>query len=291
MSVWMSGLPLCARSDFAAHAKGGRWSPPAQAPVDDPETDIRTTVQRLLDDLKLRRVHVAVAVPAGAAIVRRLSLPAGSPSDLARPRRPRSRTAHAVLRSEDASVSYQVLGSATGGSASSTDSDILDVLLGAARRAEVAERTGWVTGRGRRVSVADVEGLALANAFSLNYPDQSDSALLLHVGHRSTVICVIERGELIATRGVGLGGGAQGSGCGYFVRLPLRRVPGACFSPAARGQADGLSSRLAAEFGAHVEAFDPRRRIRTSAASRGADLVGPPFALAVGLALRRKGDG
>ena len=39
-----------------------------------------------------------------------------------------------------------------------------------------------------------------------------------------------------------------------------------------------------------ISGFDPLRRIQTSPASRGAQLVGPPFALAVGLALRHKGD-
>jgi type IV pilus assembly protein PilM len=259
-----------------------------QAPIDDPETDIRTTVQRLLDDLKLRRVHVAVAVPAGAAIVRRLSLPGSSPSDLARHVGLEAEQ-HMPFSLEDATVSYQVLGRQHEAARRSTDSDILDVLLGGARRSEVAERTGWVRGRGRRVSVADVEGLALANAFSLNYPDQSDSALLLHVGHRSTVICVIERGELIATRGVGLGGGAQDL-VAAVRQAASPENPGRVFLSGGGWEAEGLSSRLAAEFGAHVEAFDPRRRILTAAASRGADLVGPPFALAVGLALRRKGD-
>ncbi len=110
--------------------------------------------------------------------------------------------------------------------------------------AEVAERTGWVTGRGRRVSVADVEGLALANAFSLNYPDQSDSALLLHVGHRSTVMCVIERGELIATRGVGLGGGAQDL-VAAIRQAATPESPGRVFLSGGGWEAEGLSSRLA----------------------------------------------
>jgi Tfp pilus assembly PilM family ATPase len=263
-----------------------------EAPLDESGADVGATVQRLLDELKLRRVNVSVAVRAGAAIVRRLSLPADSFPDLTR---------HVGLEAEQyipfapdqASVSYQVLNRRRRATGRATGADALEVLLGVARRTEVAERAGVVAGRGRRVGVADVEGLALANAFTLNYPDQSDSALLLHSGHRSTVICVIERGELIATRGVGLGAAVLGGDLRELVSA-VRQVaaenPERLFLSGGAWQTEGLSSRLGAEFSAPVEPFDPRRRIRTSPASRGADLVGPPFALAVGLALRRRGD-
>ena len=143
--------------------------------------------------------------------------------------------------------------------------------------------------------MADVEGLALANAFTLNYPDHADSALLVHVGHRSAVICLIERGELIATRGIGVGGAELPGRSRRSCVAALRQfagpdTPDRVFLSGGAWQADGLRSRIASEFGAPVEAFDPARRIRTTSASRGADLIGPPFALAVGLALRRRGD-
>jgi type IV pilus assembly protein PilM len=259
---------------------------------DDPGTDVRQAVQRLLDELKLRRVDVAVAVPAGVAIVRRLSLPADSLTDVPRHVGLEAEQ-HIPFAPDEASVSYQVLDRRRKAAGRSTDPDRLDVLLGAARRSEVAERTGVVAGRGRRVSVADVEGLALANAFTLNYPDQSDSALLLHIGHRSTVICVVERGELVATRGVSLGVEALEDTTELVAAIRQTAAsenPGRLFLSGGGWQAEGLSARLGAALCAPVEALDPRRRIRTAATSRGADLVGPPFALAVGLALRRKGD-
>jgi len=280
------------RDGWSLVAAGEAPRAASEDPAGINDANVRATVHRLLDDLKLRRVSVAVAVPAGAAIVRRLSLPTDSLSDLTR-HVDFEAEQHLPFAPEEACVSYQVLDRRRRTANRSTDATTLDVLLGAARRSEVAERASLVVGRGRRVGVADVEGIALANAFTVNYPDQCDSAWLVHVGHRSTVVSVIERGELTATRGVGLGA-ADDSNLKDLVaairQIAAAENPERLFLSGGAWQADGLSSRLGAEFGAPVEPFDPRRRIRTSAASRGADLVGPPFALAVGLALRGRRD-
>ena len=264
-----------------------------EAPLASPHPDIRTTVQRLLDDLELRRVNVVVAVPAGAAIVRRLTVPADSLHDL-EDRVALEADQNMPGASDEASVSYQLLDRQRHDGSRQAREGALDVLLGVARRSEVAERAAVATGPGRRVGVADVEGLALANAFTLNYPDHADSALLVHVGRRSAVTCLIERGELIATRGIGVGGAELPAAAGDLASA-LRQfagpdTPGRVFLSGGAWQSDGLRSRIASELGAPVEALDPARRIRTTSASRGADLIGPPFALAVGLALRRRGD-
>jgi Tfp pilus assembly PilM family ATPase len=201
---------------------------------------------------------------------------------------------HIPFERSEAAVSYQVLDRRHGAASRLTDPATLDVLFGAARRSEVAERVGLAAGSGRRVRVADVEGVALANVFTLNYPDQCDSALLVHVGHRTTVVSVIERGELTASRGVGIGAGAGDAYAKDLVAVIRRAAapenPGRVFLSGGAWQDEELSSRLRAEFDAPAEPLDPRRRIRTSAASRGADLVGPPFAVAVGLALRGRAN-
>jgi type IV pilus assembly protein PilM len=55
-------------------------------------------------------------------------------------------------------------------------------------------------------------------------------------------------------------------------------------------QAVGLVDLLGSEFGAPVDVFDPFRRIGKSGRAIGADLAGPAFAVAVGLAMRQEGD-
>jgi len=55
-------------------------------------------------------------------------------------------------------------------------------------------------------------------------------------------------------------------------------------------EAVGLVDLLASEFGAPVVVFDPFRRVQKSGRSTGADAVGPAYAVAVGLAMRKEGD-
>jgi type IV pilus assembly protein PilM len=55
-------------------------------------------------------------------------------------------------------------------------------------------------------------------------------------------------------------------------------------------QAVGLVDLLASEFGSPVDVFDPFRKIAKTGRAIGADLAGPAFAVAVGLAMREEGD-
>jgi Tfp pilus assembly PilM family ATPase len=52
----------------------------------------------------------------------------------------------------------------------------------------------------------------------------------------------------------------------------------------------GLVDLLASEFGSPVDVFDPFRKIAKTGRAIGADLAGPAFAVAVGLAMREEGD-
>jgi type IV pilus assembly protein PilM len=55
-------------------------------------------------------------------------------------------------------------------------------------------------------------------------------------------------------------------------------------------QAVGLVDLLASEFATPVDVFDPFRKVTRPGRAIGADLAGPAFAVAVGLALRDEGD-
>jgi type IV pilus assembly protein PilM len=55
-------------------------------------------------------------------------------------------------------------------------------------------------------------------------------------------------------------------------------------------QAVGLVDQLASEFGAPVDVFDPFRKVTKGSRTIGADVAGPAFAVAVGLAMRQEGD-
>ena len=55
-------------------------------------------------------------------------------------------------------------------------------------------------------------------------------------------------------------------------------------------EAVGLVDLLGSEFGAPVDVFDPFRRVARPSRAIGADVAGPAYAVAVGLAMRQEGD-
>ncbi len=314
------------RRGWALLAVGEAPMPAGEAPT---QTQMAETAATLLDALGLRRARVAAAVPGHGVIVKRLTLPPMSQAELA-DAIPWEAEQYIPFPLADVQVDYQVLDGPR-----SMPAGALDVLLVAARRDRVAERVGAMTETGRAPVVLDVEAFALANAYEANYADRTDALVaLVHVGRASTVVCLLERGQVAFTRDISLGGaaytealerelGLDAAAAQRLLRAPrpdddaarsalrdvhqqltleirktldfyratsasdhLDRVVlsgGAC-------QVDGLSAVLAAEFDTEVEIADPFRRISRSSRVVGADLEGPAFAVAVGLALRREGD-
>ena len=75
----------------------------------------------------------------------------------------------------------------------------------------------------------------------------------------------------------------------YRATSPIDRLSRLVLSGGA-WEAVGLVDLLASEFGAPVDVFDPFRRVARPARSAGADAIGPSYAVAVGLAMRKEGD-
>ena len=75
----------------------------------------------------------------------------------------------------------------------------------------------------------------------------------------------------------------------YRATAPVEKLSRVVLSGGA-WQAVGLVDLLASEFAAPVDVFDPFRKIAKSGRSIGADIAGPAFAVAVGLAMRQEGD-
>jgi type IV pilus assembly protein PilM len=75
----------------------------------------------------------------------------------------------------------------------------------------------------------------------------------------------------------------------YRATAPVEKLSRIVLSGGA-WQAVGLVDLLASEFGAPVDVFDPFRRVARPARAIGADLAGPSYAVAVGLAMRDEGD-
>jgi type IV pilus assembly protein PilM len=295
------------------------------------QEQISETASALLDTLGLRRAHIATALSGQAVIVKRLALPPMRAEELAEAI-PWEAEQYIPFAIADVQLDYQVL---DGNKA--IPAEALDVLLVAARRDRVNERIAVVNATGRRPAVLDVEAFALANAYSMNYPNRADAlSVLIHIGRRTTIVCALEHGQPVFTRDISVGGAAYAealerelgfdaagirrvlhgqknnndeSGVDAVLRevhlqlimevrktldfylsttkaMPLNRIVlsgGAC-------QVEGLPELLDQEFNTTVELLDPFKLISRSARAVGAELDGPAYSVAVGLAMRREGD-
>ena len=75
----------------------------------------------------------------------------------------------------------------------------------------------------------------------------------------------------------------------YRATAPVEKLSRVVVSGGAY-QAVGLVDLFASEFGAPVDVFDPFRRVSRSNRGSGAEVTGPSYAVAVGLAMRHEGD-
>jgi type IV pilus assembly protein PilM len=208
------GLDIGSSAVKAVALKRGRggWSLVAagEAPLPDGSlqdgaaaepTTVSAVVSDLLDAMRLRRAKVAAALSGHAVIVKRLSLPAMSQAELSEAI-PWEAEQYIPFDLSDVQLDYQVVNSGTDAAKTS-----LDVLLVAAKRDRIDDRTSVITQTGRRPAVLDIEAFALANAYQMNYPERTDPlSALVHVGRAVTIVCLLEKGEPAFTRDISIGG-------------------------------------------------------------------------------------
>lgn len=186
------------RKGWALVAAGEAFVPAGEQTT---QTELAETAAMLLDTLGLRRARVAAAVSGHAVIVKRLTMPPMSAQEL-EGAIPVEAEQYIPFPLDDVQLDYQVLDGPR-----ALPAEAVNVLLVAARRDRVAERVAAMTATGRAPVVLDVEAFALANAYEANYADRPESlVVLVHVGHRGTVVCLVEHGQVAFTRDLNVGG-------------------------------------------------------------------------------------
>ncbi|MEO8070923.1 MAG: type IV pilus assembly protein PilM [Acidobacteriota bacterium] len=189
------------RSGWALVAAGAEPIPDALQEDGADPTAVSETVSGLLDTLRLRRARVAGALAGHAVIVKRLSLPAMSQAEL-NDAIPWEAEQYIPFDLSEVQLDYQVLNSGTDAAKTS-----LDVLLVAAKKDRIEDRTATITQTGRRPVVIDIEAFALANAYQMNYPERVDPVTaLIHVGRTLTIVCLLEHGQPAFARDISVGG-------------------------------------------------------------------------------------
>jgi Tfp pilus assembly PilM family ATPase len=271
-----------------------------EAPLDDRSgfgeehdpTIASAAAAALLERLRVRRGSVAIAIPYGDAILTRMTLGRRRWKALDREVRSSIREAR-PLRTEDVGVAWDAQPSRVDGS------ERLSVLAIAARRPAVEDRIAVVAQAGHVPVVVDVDALALANAHALNYPEQSgEPVMLINVSQSRAMVCVLGDDGLAAAFDVeapatNIMGVAAGIERGLHHHRSGPSAIAGPFGVLLSGEAckaPGLLQRLSQELRARVEFFDPFRHLPGHTTTIERELAGPAFAVAVGLAMRRKGD-
>lgn len=292
---------------------------------------VSEAIRQLFATLRLKRARIAAALTGHAVVVKRLTLPSMSPAALAEAM-PWEAEQYIPFDLADVQLDYQVLTAST-----SSANGAQDVLFVAAKKDRIEDRTALIKQAGQQTAVLDVEALALANAYEMNYSENADDlTMLLHVGRSATVACLLERGQLVFTRDISIGGRVYGEALQrelgvdaetaeslksgdspadsraqvagvlretsvqlvleirktvdfYRATAPVEKVSRIVLSGGAC-EAAGLNELLGAEFGAPVELFDPFRKISRGKGDEKVGTLGPAYAVAVGLAMRREGD-
>lgn len=186
------------RNGWALVAAGEAFVPAGEQAT---QTELAETAAMLLDTLGLRRARVAAAVSGHAVIVKRLTMAPMGAQELA-DAMPLEAEQYIPFPLADVQLDYQLLDGPR-----SLPAEALDVLLVAARRDRVDERVAAMTATGRAPVILDVEAFALANAYEANYADRPEAlVVLVHVGHRGTIVCLLEHGQVAFTRDLNVGG-------------------------------------------------------------------------------------
>ena len=159
-------------------------------------------IRGVVDACRIRARAVAASLAGSAVVVRKLTVPSMSGSELDESIYWEA-DQYVPFDIGDVTLDYQVLESAPDGGAHST----MDVLLVAAKNDRIADYARVIERAGLAPVVLDVDVFALHNAYEVNYGVERDAVVMLvHAGASTITAAVLRGGRLDFTRDVALDG-------------------------------------------------------------------------------------
>jgi len=163
----------------------------------DPDV-VADSIQGLFRSAGIKEKRVVVAVGGRDVIVKKIKVDRMKESEAFEVVRWEAQQ-HVPFDVEGVELDFQIL--------DPEGSDLqMDVLLVAAKRDLVEDKTQLLTQAGLAASVVDVDAFALHNAFELNYPEaQRGGVALLNIGHEVTNVNILLNGVPLLTRDLAVG--------------------------------------------------------------------------------------
>ena len=176
---------------------------------------VAEAVRRLFEGRGIRTREVAASLSGNAVIVKKITLPVMTPSELDDSISWEAEQ-YIPFDIQDVNLDYQVLEGGQG-----AGKGTIEVLLVAAKKEKIADYTGVITQAGRSAVVVDVDAFALQNAYEVNYGiDQAAVVVLLNAGASATNINILSGDRSVFTRDVSIGGNAYTEALQRELSLP-----------------------------------------------------------------------
>jgi type IV pilus assembly protein PilM len=165
---------------------------------------VAEAIKRLFLERKFQSREVAASLSGNAVIVKKISLPVMTDTELAESIYWEAEQ-YIPFDIQDVNLDYQVVDRGDPGGGRTT----MDVLLVAAKKEKIADYTGVIAQAGRTPVVVDVDAFALQNAYEINYGIQpGETVVLLNVGASTTNINILSGDQSVFTRDLAIGGHA-----------------------------------------------------------------------------------
>ena len=285
-------------------------------------------IRSVVEAHRIRARAVAASLAGSAVLVRRITVPRMSDSELDESIYWEV-DQYVPVDLGDVTLDYQVLDREPDGDRR----DTMDVLLVVAKKDRVAECASVIERAGLEPAVIDVDALALHNAYESTYGADRDAVVLVHAGASTVTTAVVRAGRLELTRDASLARylhpatGEEGrmrdeasvaevgrerrvaadhKATAELAALEVERTMEDCCADEDAADsidrivvsggwacAPGFTAALADRVGAPVVRFEPCRRLEVASRVAAGDLLAgdaPTAAVAVGLALRRRDD-
>ena len=176
---------------------------PAESIVDKDIMDTETvvdTIKNLRENLKVRSRGAATAISGHSVIVKKAELPLQSEAEL-RQTLPIEAEQYIPFDINDVYFDSFILGE------SLERTDMMDVLIVAAKRELVDDYSSAVKNAGLKPMLMDIDVFSLESMYEVNYPDATESIVaLVNAGASMININVIKDGMSIFARDISMGG-------------------------------------------------------------------------------------
>jgi type IV pilus assembly protein PilM len=178
---------------------------------------VTDAIKRLFENKAFKTRDVAASLSGNAVIVKKISLPVMTPSELSESILWEAEQ-YIPFDIQDVNLDYQILDPGT-----STDGNgTMEVLLVAAKKEKISDYTGVISQAGRTAVVVDVDAFALQNAYEVNYGLQAQQVVvLLNAGASAININILTGDQSVFTRDISIGGNAYTEAVQKELNLPF----------------------------------------------------------------------